>query len=118
MICNNCGEVMEEGAKYCANCGMPVGSGPFEPENIEKELAELYGPPEIFGGSTEGEPTDTEETVDTIVCSNCGYCYIASAKYCPECGMDHGNRFDEKSDFAKIQLLYGPPEVFDKPSGE
>ena len=43
MICNNCGEVMEEGAKYCANCGMPVGSGPFEPENIEKELAELYG---------------------------------------------------------------------------
>ena len=109
---------MEEGAKYCPVCGMSADSEAFVPENNGNYIAELYGPPEIFGGSTEEEPTDTEETVDAIVCSNCGYCYIASAKYCPECGMTNGNRFDEKSDFAKIQLVYGPPEVFGKPSGE
>lgn len=107
LTCENCGETLGKSVKYCTTCGMPVGSKPFEPENIEKDLAELYGPPEIFDDA-DGE----EELVDVIICPNCNCFYLASSKYCPECGMKPDRRFNENGAIEDIQILYGPPGIW------
>lgn len=72
--CGNCHASLQEGDKYCRECGTKVGEGDYAPYKEYMEC--LYGPCPIKR---------------IHKCESCGYTWetvlmIDSEKYCPRCG--------------------------------
>ena len=61
VICQSCGSEVDDGAKFCKNCGSEV--------------------------IVEEENTNVSETK---FCSNCGFEMSQSTKFCPQCGTPTG----------------------------
>lgn len=43
MFCSNCGNKLEDNAKFCSSCGSPVGAQTSAPEQIEDEIILMQG---------------------------------------------------------------------------
>jgi RNA polymerase subunit RPABC4/transcription elongation factor Spt4/uncharacterized membrane protein len=71
MKCINCGNELEENAKFCPACGTAVVEAEPPKENIEPEKP------------SEEKPVE-EKPVDK--CKNCGAALEDGAKFCPACG--------------------------------
>lgn len=73
-ICLNCQAYLEDGDKYCRNCGTKKGEGHYSPT---REMTPcIYGPPPIKR---------------VYKCNACGhkwdeYDMIPRRRYCPKCG--------------------------------
>ena len=69
MKCINCGNELEENAKFCASCGTVVQEiKPVEHESVEQEK------------------TAEQSAQNTNNCKNCGAALEQGAKFCPTCG--------------------------------
>ena len=73
--CKKCGQQLNEGAKFCMNCGEKVETGLICPECGAALPAGAKFCPEC-GHNMNQKP----------VCSNCGCELVPGAKFCPECG--------------------------------
>ncbi|HHW49543.1 MAG TPA: YARHG domain-containing protein [Clostridiaceae bacterium] len=83
MFCNNCGEKLADGSRFCGECGAPV---------IQQEIAEA---------------TEALESSKSI-CRNCGTELEDDALFCSECGTPV-NKPDHKSEISATQTMKIPP---------
>ena len=65
-FCSNCGQKLEEGARFCSGCGAPVGGS----KNTQRQ--------QVFEG-------------DIHKCPNCGEVIKAFTTVCPSCGHEFRN---------------------------
>lgn len=73
MKCINCGNELEDNAKFCASCGNAVE----EVKPVVNEAAEQ--------GKPEDKPAE-QPIKSTNNCKNCGAALEEGAKFCPTCG--------------------------------
>lgn len=86
--CGNCGDYLEDDAKFCESCGTKRGDGDFEHYDFSEDMFQtLYGPP----------PMNYR-----FECKECGSQWnrvlmsAGSVKYCPGCGSNKiQNTFEE-----------------------
>ncbi len=64
-FCMNCGTQLSEGAKFCADCGTPVGAVEDKSKNKRRSLCEET----VFKCSNCGDIMDAHE----LVCETCEY---------------------------------------------
>lgn len=89
-FCQNCGKKLDDGAKFCPECGTPVGQKDMSKRNQE------------YGGKI-------------IKCPNCGEILKAFSAQCPSCGYEL--RGSDSSDSVKefVQELENIEEERKKP---
>lgn len=89
MICPNCKTELEEGAKFCDNCGAQVFETVFCSSCGEgNEAAAAFCQKCGTALKEEAEvPAPVEEkTFETVFCPNCGTQTTTEFAYCPNCG--------------------------------
>lgn len=69
VICQNCGTELEDGAKFCKNCGSQI---------IEKQ-------------------DENKEDTKFKICDNCGFKMDEDIKFCPKCGSKVTEKQDADS---------------------
>ena len=97
MKCINCGNELEDNAKFCAGCGTaveevkPVVNEAVEPEKTVEQPAKNVNNCKNCGASLEEGakfcPTCGATTVpQAVICKNCGTKVEPGVKFCPTCG--------------------------------
>ncbi len=81
MKCNNCGETISDGAKFCKFCGAKIEAAPtVECPSCGKALEPDSGFCAYCGAKLKRE--------SFVVCPNCGAKDTEDSKFCGECGAD------------------------------
>ena len=100
VTCQNCGTELEDGAKFCKNCGSQI----IEKQDENKEDAEFkicdncgFKMDEDIKfcpkcGSKVTEKQDADSTAQEFkFCANCGFKMDKNNKFCPNCGSSPDN---------------------------
>ena len=100
VTCQNCGTELEDGAKFCKNCGSQI----IEKQDENKEDAEFkicdncgFKMDEYIKfcpkfGSKVTEKQDADSTAQEFkFCANCGFKMDKNNKFCPNCGSSPDN---------------------------
>ena len=100
VTCQNCGTELEDGAKFCKNCGSQI----IEKQDENKEDAEFkicdncgFKVDEDIKfcpkcGSKVTEKQDADSTAQEFkFCANCGFKMDKNNKFCPNCGSSPDN---------------------------
>lgn len=65
MKCVNCGALLEEGTKFCGNCGNPVSSAPVvdETPSVEEVASEPVAEQPVFSSEVSNEPQEERQEI-------------------------------------------------------
>lgn len=77
-FCPYCGTKLDEGARFCKNCGEAISNGTQESRKSKKEQP------------SEGDPTKRKTVYEGTIhkCPNCGEVLEAFLTVCPTCGYE------------------------------
>ncbi|WP_458405433.1 zinc-ribbon domain-containing protein [Methanobrevibacter sp.] len=93
VTCKDCGCEMEDGAKFCKNCGSEIIPEVEESEDNTAKVCPNCGS-EVNDGVKFcpdcGSEIEVEENQPKF-CTNCGFELNDSLKFCPECGTPTSN---------------------------
>lgn len=81
MFCSNCGKRIDDDARFCEHCGMPVFSNLTEEklrELHEKKTAAQAAPPQAQPEKPLGE--------GSLLCPSCGRRLPEGSRFCGFCG--------------------------------
>lgn len=107
LVCNNCGNKMEEGERFCSACGSTI-SDAAKPEEIHQEVpavTEVLN--EVF------ETVDQPGVLQQQFCARCGTEMQAGERFCDQCGFDA--LAADAGTGPKPDVAYMPP-ISDKPT--
>lgn len=113
VICQNCGDEMDDGAKFCRNCGSEI----IPEEEISVESSKKVCPScgiEVDEGmkfckncGAEINP-EHDEVNQTKFCPNCGREMLNDVKFCPECGFSTNGQLNSINSPAVINSNKSP----------
>ncbi len=126
-FCSYCGKELDEGARFCKNCGLPV----IRADNDETTTADAREevrreePKEEKIPDTEyrGNPTERKTVYEGEMhkCPNCGEIINSFTPFCPTCGYeirDSRSSYSVRELAAKLERISArePPHVEEKTS--
>jgi|GEM_PF-2016091 len=90
--CQVCAYDNEEGAEYCEECGVKIGSSPPQPASstpvqIIQPVVSTEAPQAPETPIPEVAPPDEIPAGPTMSCPACGHPTIDGTKFCPKCGI-------------------------------